>query len=171
MAILKTAEDKLGDMYKGVPPLSASAKESLAKAWPWLALIFGILQLAAAYWLWQLTRVVNTLNDFVNSVSVYYTGKSAGLSAMDKTVIYLGVVLLVVDAAILLMAYPELVKRTKRGWDLIFLGSLLNLAYAVVTIFINGRGVGSFLSSLIGSAIAFYLLFQVREKYTGNSAK
>jgi hypothetical protein len=69
------------------------------------------------------------------------------------------------------MAYPALVKRERRGWDLLFLGSLLNVLYSVVTIFINGRGMGSFLSGLIGSALAFYLLFQVREKYGRTAAK
>lgn len=165
MAALKKAEQSLQDVFKGLPPLPANAKESLAKAWPWLALVFGVLQLAAAWALWRLTQVTQALSDFANSLSVYYTGRTVGLSSLDKTLIYLGLAVLVVDAVILLMAYPELKKRTARGWDLLFLGALLNLLYAVLTIFIDGRGMGSFIFSLLGSGVGFYLLFQVREKY------
>ena len=168
MAVLQNTEQKLGDLFKGLPPLSKSAKESLANAWPWIALVFGVLQLLAAYWLWKLARLTTVLNDFANSLSVAYGGESVGLSSMDKTIIYLGVAILVVDAVILLMAFPHLQKRSRRGWDLLFLGSVLNVVYSVVTLFISGRGVGSFLMGLLGSAVGFYLLFQVRELYKGS---
>ncbi len=162
MDSVKKLEDAVSGLFKGVPPLSASAKEGLAKAWPWIALIFGIFQLLAAWGLWRLTHVSAVLED----VAVYYVGRDYGLSGMDKTVIYMGIAVLLADAVMLLMAYPHLVKRAARGWDLLFLGALLNLAYSVVSIFIDGRGFGSFIFSLLGSAIGFYLLFQVREKFT-----
>ncbi len=170
MGALQTVENKLNEVFKGLPPLSEKAKESLVKAWPWIALIFGVLQLLAAWALWGLTNVAERLTDYANTLSTYYTGQSLGLSAADKTIIYLGLAVLVVDAVILLMAFPQLQKRTRRGWDLLFLGSLLNLVYAVVTLFIDARGAGSFIFNLLGSAIGFYLLFQVREKYKGHKA-
>lgn len=160
MTSLKSIETKLQDVFKGLPPLPNNAKESLVKAWPWIALVFGILQLLAAYSLWRLTSFVERLNTLVT----YYTAASP-LSATDKMVIYLGVIVLLVDAVILLMAYPHLKTRNRRGWDLLFLGALINVAYGVVQIFISGRGVGSFVFSLIGSTVGFYLLFQVQDKY------
>lgn len=170
MGALNNLEKQLEGVFKGMPKLSDSSKESLAKAWPWLALIFGILQLWAAWLLYDLTRVAERLNDLVNSVSPYYTGRAVGLSSSDKMVIYLGIILLVVDAVILLMAYPELKKRSRRGWDLIFLSAVINAVYAIVQLFTHDRGVGSFIGSLIGSFIAFYLLFQVREKFGGRKS-
>lgn len=168
MGTVKSLETKLEGVFKGLPPLSASAKESLAKAWPWLALIFGVLQLAAAWALWGLIRASDVLIDYANEFS-YYTGQRLGYSSMDKTMVYLGVIVLVVDAVILLMAYPALAKRQRKGWDLLFLGALLNVVYSVLTIFIDGRGMGSFIFSLLGSAVGFYLLFQVREKFGGHT--
>lgn len=165
MAALQNVENKLNEAFKDLPKLPESSREALVKFWPWLALIFGVLQLMAAWALWQLTRVTEGLTELANTLSVYYTGQTVGLSAMDKTLIYLGIIVLAVDAVILLMAWPELQKRTRRGWDLLFLGALLNVVYAVLTIFIDGRGFGSFVLSLIGSAVGFYLLFQVRDKY------
>lgn len=160
MTSLKSIETKLNDVFKGLPPLPNNGKESLVKAWPWIALIFGVLQLLAAYSLWRLASFVERLNSWVT----YYTATSP-LSATDKAIIYLGVVVLLVDAVILLMAYPHLKTRNRRGWDLLFLGALINVVYGVVQIFINDRGIGSFIFSLLGSAIGFYLLFQVRDKY------
>lgn len=165
MNSIKQIENSLSDIFKGLPPLPSSTKETLAKIWPWLALIGGIIQLLAAWGLYQLTNYVNRINDLANSLSAYYTGQAAGLSSTDKMVIYLSIAVLVVDAVLLLMAYPHLKTRSRRGWDLLFLASLINLVYAVLQIFTYNRGFGSFIGSLIGSAIGFYLLFQVREKY------
>ncbi len=167
MAALQTVEDKMAGVFKDLPQLPDSSKEGLAKAWPWLALIFGILQLLAALSLWHLVRFADRVTDLANSLSVYYAGYNAGPSSFDKTVIYLGIVILVVDAIIMLMAFPLLQKRERKGWNLLFLASLINLVYGVVQIFTFDRGIGSFIFSLIGSAIAFYLLFQVREKFGG----
>ncbi|MBI3624174.1 hypothetical protein HY218_00925 [Candidatus Saccharibacteria bacterium] len=138
-----------------------NAKETLVKAWPWIALVFGVLQLLAAWGLWQLTRFVESLNNLV----LYTAAKP--ITGFDKTLIYLGVLVLVVDGIILLLAYPHLKLRNHKGWELLFLGALLNVVYGVVELFINGRGIGSFVFSLIGSAVGFYLLFQVRDKYNG----
>ena len=166
MTFTKQLETKIGGLFKSAPPLPENAKKTLVNAWPWIALIFGILQLLAAWGLWNLTRYVDSISDLSNTVSMYYNQQSVGLSSMDKIFIYLALIVLVVDAVILLMAYPELKKKTKAGWDLLFLGSLINAAYAVVSLFIDGRGPSTFVFSLIGSAVGFYLLFQVKDHYS-----
>lgn len=166
MVVLQNIENKLAGAFKDLPQLSASSKEALAKFWPWLALIAGIVQLLAALTLWRLLR----LGDVTNDITLYYSGVAAGPSAFDKTVIYLGVAMLVVDAVILLIAYPHLKRRAKQGWDLLFLGTLVYAAYSVLQIFTYQRGIGDFIFGLLGSAIGFYLLFQVREKFGGKRA-
>lgn len=165
MSAVAKLEKQIGGFFKGAPALPESSKEGLVKAGPWIALIFGVLQLVVAWGLWELMRRSDRLLD---TLAMYYdTGY--GLSSTDKTFIYLGIVALLVDAVILLMAFPELQKRARRGWDLLFFGSLLNLGYSVVSLFIDDRGVGSFVFSLLMSAVAFYLLFQVRDKYKGTA--
>lgn len=166
MAVLKTTENQLAGLFKGVPNLSDSSRETLAKVWPWVALIFGILQLLAAWSLWRFMDNFNQAADYVNSLSIYLSGDSVALSGTDKAIVYLGLITLVVDAVLLLMAYSPLKARQRRGWDLLFLASLLNVAYAVVALFMRGHGLGSFLFSLLGSAVGFYLLFQVRDKFS-----
>ena len=165
MSVVKTLETQLEGVFKSAPPLPDNAKKSLVNAWPWIALVFGVLQILAALSLWGIVTAAERAINVANTYSMIYTGQVVGLSAMDKTVIFLGVALLFVDAILLLKAYPELKKRTRKGWDLLFLASLLNAAYAVITLFINQRGVGGFLFSVLGSAIGFYLLFQVKNSY------
>lgn len=171
MQAVKQAEDTIGGLFKDAPPLSNNAKESLVKAWPWIALIGGILQLLAAWWLYDLIRVADNVISYVNNLSVTLTGQNAGPTGFDKTLIYIGILMLAVEGVVLLMAYPQLKTRSRRGWELLFLGALLNVVYAVVALFIHGRGLGGFVMSLVESAIAFYLLFQVRDKFGGAAAK
>lgn len=167
MDSLRKVENSMADLFKGLPSLSNETKETIAKIWPWLALIGGVVQLLAAWGLWRLANLANQLTDVANIYSTYVTGYSVGPSAFDKTLLYAGILMLVVDAVILLMAFPLLQKRASKGWHLLFLASLINVGYAVVQLFTYNQGIGSFIMSLIGSALAFYLLFQVREKFSG----
>ena len=164
MSVVKQLETNLEGLFKSAPPLPENAKKTLVDVWPWIALVFGILQLLVAFGLWG---IVTTAERVVNTYASIYSGQTL-LSATDKTIIFLAIAVLVVDAVILLKAYPELKKHTRKGWDLLFLGTLVNVVYAVVSLFINQRGLGSFLFSLLGSAIGFYLLFQVRSRYKTN---
>lgn len=166
MDSVKKLENKLGELFKDAPALPENVKEFLVKAWPVIALVFGVLQLLAAIGLWSLARSVERLDNMVN----FYTYQT-GLSTTDRLAIYLGIAILIVDAVILLTAYPHLKKRAARGWDLLFLGSLINVAYSLVSLFINDRGVGSFFFSAIGSIIGFYLLYQVRPFYKAKVEK
>ena len=103
--------------------------------------------------------------NYANQISQYTTGVSVGYSSTDKIVIYGGIALLVINAVIFLMAFAPLKLKAQRGWDLLFLASLINIVYGVAQIFISGRGVGDFILSLIGTAIGLYLLFQVKDYY------
>ena len=169
MGATKQLEESIGKIFKDLPQLPESSKEGLAKVWPWLALIGGVLQLLAALALWRLASWADRVTDLANTLSTYYAGYNVGPTSFEKTVIYLGVALLAVEAVILLMAFPKLQKRQRSGWDLLFLAGLLNLVYGVAQIFTFQRGFGSFIMSLLGSAVVFYLLFQVREKFGGKT--
>ncbi len=162
---MRELENKLADIYKGAPALPKKAKDTIVEYWPYVVLVLGILQLWAAYALWRSIDKLNQVSDFVNSFSQYYTNASVGLSSTDKTIIYVGVAMLAVEAVLMLLAFSPLKNRQRRGWELLFLVSLLQIAYAVVSIFMYNYGVGSFVLNLIGAAIGFYFLFQIRDYY------
>lgn len=165
-AIVKPIEQALLPLFKGFPSLPEGARKTLVKIWPVLAMVFGILQLLAAYGLWNLGHSANQLVNYANEWSV-----ATGNGVVTPTLgifYYLGLAVLVIDAVILLLAAAPLNARQKKGWDLLLLGSVLNLVYGVVILFDSYYGgVGSLLSTLVGSVIGFYLLFQVRDYYTG----
>ena len=165
-ALVKPVEEALLPIFKGLPSLPEGGRKVLVKIWPVLALIFGVLQLLAAWSLWGLGHTANELVSYANQLSI-----AAGNGPVTQDLglfYYLGLAVLVVDAVILLMAVAPLNAHQKKGWDLLFLGAELNLVYGIVILFDSYYGgVGSLFSTLLGSAIGFYLLFQVRDYYTG----
>jgi len=164
MTTYKKLQKELEKIFKQLPQLPDSSKETLVRVWPWIALVFGVIQIVAT---WALIKLLNTAESIL-LIGNSFLGSRAGMSAFDKFTIYLGIIFLVVDAIILLLAYPELKKRSRKGWELIFLGSIINVVYSVISIFIISRGFSTFVFSLLGSAVGFYLLFQVRTKYSSD---
>ncbi|HEY5668024.1 MAG TPA: hypothetical protein VIR03_02545 [Candidatus Saccharimonadales bacterium] len=166
--LLNKIEQVLEPIFKSLPPLPKGAKDWLAKAWPILAVVFGVLQLVAAWSLWHAGRSVNELVDITNDWARAYGVHS---NVAHLSVFYwLALIFLVVDAVILLAAFPALQARRKSGWDLLFLGAILNLVYGVFSVLdADFGGAGKLVSALIGSAIGFYVLFQMRDVYSGKT--
>lgn len=140
-----------------------AGREWIVKVSPWLALVGGILSLWAAWAFWQAGHYVNRLADWANSLSVAYGAPvtSTHLGLMW----YVALVVLVVQAVFMLLAFPALRDHKKRGWNLLFYSSLVALVLGVVELFVSGYGFGSLIGSLIGTAIGMFLLFQVRSYY------
>ncbi len=161
MELVHKAEKALEGPFSSLPPLPKEAKKGLADIWPWLALAAAVLQLLAARFLYNWANSVDT------------TPRVFGLNSINEGLtlwVWIAVIVLVVCAVILLLAFPKLQKKQKAGWDLLLLAGLVNIVYGVVSLFINGRGgMGTLLWALIGSAIGFYLLFQVREFFGGKA--
>lgn len=165
MERIKVLEDKLAGVFKDLPALPKNAKETIVQYWPIAAVVFGLLQLWVAYGLWDLLDKYNKVSDLVDSFAQYYTGASAGLSSLEKTSAYLGIAVLLISGVLMLLAAAPLQKRARKGWDLLFLAVVVQVAYSVVSIFTVEGGVGSFLANLVGAAVGFYFLFQIREYY------
>ncbi len=170
MERVRGIENKLADLFKDLPALPKSAKKIIVEYWPYVVLVIGILQLATA---WSLWRFYDNANEFVGGLGSYisaYTNEAIGFSTLDKVAIFLSIAILAAQAVVLLMAYGPLRARERRGWDLLFLVALSQVAYSVLAAFIDGRGFGSLIFGLIGAAIGFYFLFQIREFYGTKSA-
>lgn len=167
MDLVHKAEKAMEPAFKSLPPLPKDLKKGIADITPWLALIGGVLQLLAAWWLYRWASAANELVEWANRLSAAYGGPTT--SRMTFWV-WLGVASLVISGVIMLLAFPRLQKRQKAGWGLLFLGALFNVVYAVISLFIDGRGgVGSLLWTLLMSAVGFYVLFQIREHYGGKA--
>ncbi len=170
METLHKLEAQLEPLFKDLPELPKNAKDTLVSIWPYLALFLAIIQLAAAFTVWGAVTSTNRILEAANYLSASI-GYGVVYSQTDKILLYVGIGFLIVNAAIFLMAYKPLSEKSKKGWDLLFLASVVNVAYGVLQIFLVGYGLPSFLMSLVGSAIGFYLLFQIKNNYTQKKTK
>ena len=137
----------LGDLYKNVPNLPANIREVLVKIAPWLALVFGVLTLLAG---------VGGLGLFTAYSPVVAMYGGVGSSAF----LILSSAIAIVQGVIMLIAFPSLNKKKVMGWNLLFWGEILAIVSSVITV-----SVSSVIGALIGAAIAFYLLFQIKSYY------
>ncbi|HSX30963.1 MAG TPA: hypothetical protein VLE99_03535 [Candidatus Saccharimonadales bacterium] len=164
---LSDTEAKMDELFvRNAPGLPKGAKKALVAWLPLISAVVGVLSLWAAWNLWHWAHLANHYLGLVcNAYSV--SGCGNVIASRFSIWLWLGIILLGVEGVLYLMAYPGLRDHKKDGWNYLFYGALLNLVYAVVSLFSSYNVVGSFLGALVGSAIGFYLLFQVRDAYTG----
>lgn len=163
---LQKLETIMAEWYSKTPKMSESARKGFAGALWWLALIFGVLQLWAAWALWRLSDYIEPLNRAADYVNEYF-----GRTVVDNSLnffFYAAVVVVAIDAVILLLAVPGLKAYKKIGWNLLFYSLLLNVVYGFVRMFSDvGGGLWAFLWGLLISAVVGYFLFQVRDNFKG----
>jgi hypothetical protein len=168
MDSLQKLEDTLDEVFDKKAPyrLPTNARKSLAGFMWVLALVFGVLQLWAAWGFWHLGHVTNQFVDYANSLSAAYgTGETVQHLGF---IYYLSLIVLAVDAVLLLLATPGLKAFKKQGWNFLFYSLLVNLLYGVVRAFSDvGGGIGQVLWSLVASGIGAFFLFQIRSYFMG----
>lgn len=166
-------ETKLDEIFaRKAPKLPEGGKNTLVKWAPWISLIAGVLSLFSAWSLWNWARVANGLlnytTQFCNGYSVAtYSTYCPAVPSRFSLWLWLAVIFLAIEGVLYLLAYSGLRDRKKSGWNYLYYGALVNVAYAVVSLFTNYDKVGHFVGGLVGSAIAFYILFQIRSAYLG----
>lgn len=160
-------ETKIDRVVKDAPfQLPEKTRKAIVEYMPWVALFIGVLSLWASYALWNLAKVADRYIDLGNNLSRMYGGSEATSTSHLSAVVWVGILLLAVEGAIYLFAYPKLKLKNKTGWNLLFYGALVNLAHGIIMLFdsYNG-GVGRLISTLLSSAVGLYFLFQIRAYY------
>jgi hypothetical protein len=136
-------QSTMGEWFGKLPPLPASAIEAIFKIMPVLALIFGILGVLLSV---AGLGALSILAPFavVGGVAPHY---GLGIIATFGWL---------VSSVMMLMAYSGLKSGKMGGWNLLFWSEVVNAVTAIIGISIG---------SVVGAAIAFYLLFQLKPKY------
>ncbi len=161
-------EDKLGQAFKGVPDMPENGRKAIVQYMPWIALVVGVLSLWLAWGVWQAATLVNTATSYLNALSNYYGVPSAATTSGWTLWLMLSFVILAAEGVLYLLAFPGLRTRKKAGWDMLFYGALVNLAYAVIALFaFPNDGFARLVGGAVGSAIGFYFLYQIRSYYGG----
>ncbi len=137
---IKTLDEYFG---KKAPQLPVKAKEIIVKVSPYLA-ILGIVFMVMS--IVPLMMLVFGLG----AVSVL-----AGYVPMQNA--YISIAVMLATGIICAMAIPGLFKRTKYAWNLMFYSQLVSAVGSLLSL--------NIISLIIGLAIGFYILFQVKSYY------
>jgi len=135
--------DTMEGWYSKLPSLPKQWVETLVMITPWVALIFGILGVLA---LLAALGVLTALSPFMLL--------GAGVGAATGSLIGTGLAL--VSSVLLLMAFPGTKAHKMSGWNLLFWSEAVSAVSAVVSMAFGG---------VVGAAIGFYILFQIKSHY------
>ena len=137
----QTLEEYFG---KKAPALPDNAKELIVKFSPWIALIMIVMFLPLLLGAFGLSALFMPFS--------FLGGMTQGFSFIISWVFVVAIVVL--EA----IAIPGLMKREKKAWYKVYYAALLSIVQNIVTFNLG--------SLIIGGLISFYILFQIKEKYT-----
>jgi hypothetical protein len=163
MQNISSLEKWLAGQYSAAPSLPEGVKKLIVTWAPWTTLILGLLSLSAAYSLWRMMTYTDSMVNYANSVARMYgaPGTTTDISLFG----WLSLVVIVIQAVIYLLAFSGLKARSKKGWDMLFYGLLVSVAYGIVSLFNSYVGFSGLIGSLLGAVIGGYFLFQIRPAY------
>ena len=133
--------------YAKLPALPKGANDFIVSIAPWLALVFGVLAILSGIAAFGFLSVLSPFAAVAGATQYAFTGLLAAL-------------VLVVQGAVELLAFPSLKSRKVRGWNLMFLSLLLSVVSSVFYLSVFGV-----VQSLIGLLIGYYFLYQVKSYY------
>ena len=161
---LKKAEDGLAGLFSKLPAMPENGKKTLVEWFPWISLVFGVLSLLAVLSFWRTAHAVDRLIDYSNAFSrAYGTGTVSNNLGLF---FYLTLAVAFVTGLLGVVAFSGLKARSKKkGWNLLFLSQLVSLGAGILGAFSDYRYGAGIIGTLLGAAIGFYLLYQVRSYY------
>lgn len=151
---LASFEAWLYDMlYTKVPfKLPKSVQDVLVQFGPWITLIIAIVSVPAV------------LAIFGFGAMVSYYGALVGVTYNPMH--YIAIAVLVVQIVMMLLAVSPLLKRERKGWQLLFYSSTISVAYSLFDSLGSGYfAIVGLIWGLIGAAISYYVIFQIRAHY------
>ena len=137
----KTANDlikMLENFFKQLPKLPNNVTDILVQLAPWLSLIFGVFGI-------------------ITGLGALGLSPLALLGGIDASFMVLATgIVSIVARVIMLLAYPKLVKRQYKGWELLFWSEIISAISAIIMLYVG---------AVLGILIGLYLLFQIKSYY------
>lgn len=135
--------DMVDEYFKKLPQLPKNARDAIVSITPWLALIFGILGVAASL-------VGLGLFTFLSPLLMLGATRAFGTG-------YVTVILGLAASVLLLLGFPGTQKKQEKGWRMIYYSEVVNLLVAIISISLSG---------VLFSLVGFYFLYQIRSYYS-----
>lgn len=163
MKQLAPLEDAIVKVHKDLPHLPKGLTTWLVEnAW-WLVIIGVVLGGIG---------VLTTLTALTAGSLLVGSLAGAAIGGMVFASGLVSLAVLVLTVVIEALAIQPLKAKQKRGWDLLFLASLIGVAGSLISALLNGP-VGILIGivwTAVFAAIAFYVLFELRVHYVGKAA-
>lgn len=136
-------QSMLEEWFKKLPPLPANAVDGLFKIAPWIALVFGVI------------GVLGSISGFGALTFL------APFAAMGGASSYYGLGIIstagwLIASVLMLLAFTGLKAGKISGWNMLFWSEVVSVVSSLAAFS---------LGSIVGVAIGFYLLFQIKPKY------
>lgn len=165
MESIHKLEKTVAGWYKGMPHMPASGQKWLAANVWWIALIGVVLSAMAIFTLAGILLVAGTVATGVGvAYGTGYGTAGAVLVGAALLAAWVALAFLVLQTVVLAMAISPLKSLKKKGWDLLFILALINVASAIVSGVISFN-LMSIVYSLLWSAIGAYFLFEIRGQF------
>lgn len=169
MESLHTLETTIARWYSGLPHLPKNVQKWIGENIWWIILVIFILSVLGIFSLIGGITALSTLSGAAYGIYGAY-GASQVNAGAALTAAWVALVGALVTTAVLGLAISPLKERKKKGWDLLFFS---DLAYLVITVagMLVSFNFGGIIGTIIGTAIGFYFLFEVRGYFLPHSAK
>lgn len=142
---------KFEGVFKGLPHLPKGIVDFLVSVSPWLAGLGGIFGVYGGLTALFFSQRRGAMWQYVET----YSGVWSGYFTMTA-------VFSLLTGALFLMAFSPLKNRKLNGWMLLFWANILSLIQAIASMIF---GYGGLIGTLIGAAIGFYVLFEIKKSY------
>ena len=165
MESLHTLEKTIADWYKNVPHLPKGGQKWIAENVWWITLIVVILGVFGVFSLFTVIAGLSVLTAGYGAYGGYAT-VAAGLGGLALAAAWVSLAALAASTVVLAFAVSPLKTHGKKGWDLLFLSEVIYFALGVIGAVISFNFAG-IIGPVIGAAIGFYFLFEIRSYFLG----
>lgn len=137
-------ERELEPVFLGkFPPFSESVKEFVVQYGPYFILILSILGLFGLLTAFGIGSVISGMGTVSTSFGISF---------------YINILLGIFVLIMYLMAFTPLRARKRSGWNLLYYALLIGIVSNMIQLSIIG--------TLVSGVLGFWILFQIREKYS-----
>ncbi len=140
--------------------IPTGGREFIVKIAPWVIIAVAVL---SVFGLFGILSALGLGTAMLGAYGVYVP-QSGLYVAMAWASLIIGII----NIILLFMAFPGLKSHQESGWRYIYYTEALAIASAIVS-FVGGFNGGSLLGGALGVIIGLYILFQVRDYYTGKA--
>lgn len=167
MEIVNKLENRLADVYKGLPHLPADVKKWIAENVWWMTIVGVIFSVFGVISLVVMTFFASAFFVGFGGLAGAAVAAAGGFALMSAVV---SIAFMMVELVVMGMAISPLHNMQKKGWTFVFIAMLIQAgSYVASSLF--SFNLFSLVWSLLILAVGVYFLFEIREHFSGKKMK